>query len=785
MTAPVASSSRRLTLLGAIYVVGLVVILAQLFHLMVVRHEDWLVRSYQNRWAFRDVPSVRGALLDRHGRVVAEDEPTFELSCVYEHFRVYHPVGAALHAATLASRAAGTERRYSYQSRGIGPDQAFLDLLDLPVTLLFDSVLGKAERAQMVRGVLVSLSACSDRTPARVGKALRESLAQKPGVVVGDAMAGVPREQLTDRFTGVLHRLRLLDESLLALRQEQLTGRSDVAVDAVSLLQRLDGFRVDSFEERRTIWTAEDGGQREGELLERIARPVLRKLPFDLAAALRVASRDQPGLRLQPSLQRTWPEQLPPTLRSLLGGVGELGLSVGAKDHVAERVDEARDAGLDNLVPDDLLPTDAYRLALRRQAERSYARVLRLRERRGKGGIESMLDDQLAGSPGMRLVERDARSREQLLWSSLRVTPGQSVRLSVDLELQSLLDRQCEDACRTWQRQVDRPDLIDVAMAVVDARTGDVLALASAPAAVDGEPRIPAVLSWRGNGAVGSIVKPLFALEQLTSERQGLVHSPLADFEECAMTFRRQGRTYRCDHAHWQEGRDLVAAIGKSCNVFFFQVAEGLGPTGLRRGLYRFGLSAPDYGDGDGRYQARPEELPAPLAPGPRYDGKAALDRGIGYGIEASPLAMARAYAALATGQLPTLGLTRTERRVRPLGCDPEDLALVQDGLLFCVERGTARQIEGLAGFGVRGKTGTAEISRQGRNNAWFAGYLPEASADGVQLAFCAVVYAVPDGVHGAEAGGQLVADVLQRIAVDPKLNDRYLPASSAGGRGR
>ena len=94
-----------------------VVVASHLLILMVVDHEDWLVRSYRNRWAFRDVPSVRGSLLDRFDRVLVADEPSFELSCVYERFRILHPVGAAVHGATLWSRSIGNEVRYRYDHR--------------------------------------------------------------------------------------------------------------------------------------------------------------------------------------------------------------------------------------------------------------------------------------------------------------------------------------------------------------------------------------------------------------------------------------------------------------------------------------------------------------------------------------------------------------------------------------------------------------------------------------------------------------------------------------------
>ena len=63
-----SSTQGRLARIGVLYGVALCVVLGYLLFLMTARHDEWLVRSYQNRWSFRDVPSVRGALLDRFDR---------------------------------------------------------------------------------------------------------------------------------------------------------------------------------------------------------------------------------------------------------------------------------------------------------------------------------------------------------------------------------------------------------------------------------------------------------------------------------------------------------------------------------------------------------------------------------------------------------------------------------------------------------------------------------------------------------------------------------------------
>lgn len=795
-----SASTRRLWGLYAIYGAALATVGAHLLVVMGAQHDDWLVRSYRNRWTFRDVPSVRGALLDRHGRVLAHDEPTFELECVYERFRLLHPIGAAIHGASQASRLFANEVRYAFVGTAVGPEAALRDLLALPVGTLLRAPLAKQERRELLYSVTTVLAAACERERSRVIKDLRRAADASPEQPVGAVMPDLDADAVLTGALGVLTRLRAIDAALqtavagperdadAASAVEASSARGDgaatvaaAAAPARSLLERLDGFRIDSLEQRRTRFRSDDGAWHEGELLDRLARPIAVELPFALAAALRLAQADQPGLRLEPALVRRRAADLPPTLRQILGDVQALDRSEDLQDYVDRRVADDLAGELDEFVPDDLLPLPEYRQELVAAAQRNYERVLRTRERRGTGGVEIVLDRVLAGAPGMRLVERDARSKEQVLWSSLRVEPGTDVRLSVDLDLQALVDAQCAAALAHWRVAAPDPRPIDVAMAIVDASSGDVLALGGAPTAIDDLPRLPAVLSWRGNGALGSIVKPFALAEQLRAMRHGRPCADLEHLDACPQKWRGPDRRlYRCDHAHWDEGKDPVTALAKSCNVFFYQVALGLGDDGLRRAYWQFGLH-PDLDGGEARFCERPAELPRALCAAPRWSGQQALPmRGIGYGIEANPVAVATAYAALATGRLPTAGLRAGAARP-PHGIDLADgeLALIRAGLQECVEHGTAKGIAGLAAFAVLGKTGTAEISAGGANNAWFAGYLPVVAADGVQLAFCAVVYAVPDGTHGADAAGQLVADVLAAMAQTPALGSRYLQPGS------
>ena len=126
----------RIVRIGVVLVCAVGVLLLYLHQLTVVQHDAWLTRSYMNRWAFRDVPTRRGAVYDREGRMLARDVPGHELELRYWQGRREHPVGAVLHGADLLRRAldSGEPPRWTDDDREF--ERAFRQLLALPMAWL-------------------------------------------------------------------------------------------------------------------------------------------------------------------------------------------------------------------------------------------------------------------------------------------------------------------------------------------------------------------------------------------------------------------------------------------------------------------------------------------------------------------------------------------------------------------------------------------------------------------------------------------------------------------------
>lgn len=786
------STRDRIAVLGWVFAAGLAVVALHLWFLMVHDHAEWSRRSYENRWSFRSVPSLRGTVHDRFGRALAWDEPSTELTLHYERFRLRHPVGAAVHAATTWARQqpGGEGTTYDYLDGALGPAAAARDLLAMPVRVLRPRALPKEVAAELAGSATTVLSACARMPRTRVFRALR--LAAQDGVLaVGDVLP-LPRSELLARFERMLADLAQLDEAVRTHHQQRLAASGLPPEAPPALFGTLEELRRACLAGAVVTWeepvvdeaTGEERMvRRTGSRIESVPRTFADHVPFDLAAELRAMAADQPGIEVHAAVARQFAVAERTPLRVLLGQVVDLDRAEPDPDWLSDYLGrELPPDWLDAIVPEGLLGDDV-RAQWQQDARGRYADELRRRERRGVTGIEAAFDDALTGRLGLRFVEHDRRRREQRLWSHLRVEAGEHVQLTLDLDLQRAAER---SAHGVWQRlrelhadPADR-ERVEAAIAVIDARSGDVLAYGAADVTSPAVRNLPGVW-WGGNGALGSVVKPFVLVEQLQSEAVGRPHRALGTLESCSGRFRYGGVTLRCSHAHWDGGKDAVEALAESCNVFYYQCGIGLGEPGVARALRRFGLEPP--ADAQDPYRAcwQPTVRGLRVAR-PTPDHQVLLpQRAVGYGVQASPLHVARAYAALATGWLPTLGLLPEPRPVVVLDGVDGELELVRRGLRACVQHGTARHLELLDELQVHGKTGTAEVGPDDENNAWFAGYLPAAGAAGVQLCFAAVVYWVPDRVHGGDAAGQLVRDLLADVHADPELNARYL--APAGGR--
>lgn len=454
----------------------------------------------------------------------------------------------------------------------------------------------------------------------------------------------------------------------------------------------------------------------------------------------------------------------------------------------------------------------------------------------GRSGVELAYDRWLHGVPGERRVAFNRRGeieREEVLRPAVN---GGDVVLSIDAGLQrlaeSLLDAAVErgefpprrDRTPTTDGAPDEsPRPVGGTLIALDVRTGRVLAAAAAPRqdarlltaatpeewnAAAADPRRPffprVTQAMLPPGSVFKIVTAVAGIEAGVldpDERldcRGYLHTP--DRDRCLI--------YR----HFGVGHGPVRldeALSQSCNVYFYEIAQRLGPLSLAAWARRFGLGAPT---GCDLPQERSGQAPNPAslaASGERWHPGMTRQLAVGQGaLTVTPLQVARLMAAIAndgwlvtphfvmqTGdaspQSPevrgreiqlvshtreTDGSIPPPQRVAELS--PGTLAHIRRALLLTVEdpRGTGREAR-LEEVRVAGKTGTAEIGGGRPDHAWFAGYAP---ADSPRLA---IVVVLEEGGAGGRAAAPIAREFL-REAVRRGLLPRGSPEGGEGNPG-
>ena len=238
------------------------------------------------------------------------------------------------------------------------------------------------------------------------------------------------------------------------------------------------------------------------------------------------------------------------------------------------------------------------------------------------------------------------------------------------------------------------------------------------------------------------------------------------------------GRIFHCDKDHGSVA--MTEAIGQSCDVYFWRLAEKIGIDKIAAAAEKFGFGQPT---GLGLNGDIPGNVPWKAW----YESRGGfrigytLNTAIGQGdVTVTVLQLALAYAALANGG--DLWVPQIVERVETAGGDAvaeypprlrrhidiarSALAAVKRGLWSVVneKKGTAYSTRN-ADVAVAGKTGTAQVGKLYRNrsevgwdperdHAWFAGYAP---ASDPKIAFVVLVE------HGGK-GGRVAAPVAMEI---------------------
>jgi len=400
----------------------------------------------------------------------------------------------------------------------------------------------------------------------------------------------------------------------------------------------------------------------------------------------------------------------------------------------------------------------------------------------GKTGIELEYEDQLRGEDGVRYVEVNALGRRSEAFNRelpIPPRPGRDVVLSLDSEIQEAAEEALADA--HYDGPGDPPEVCG-AVVLLDVRSGEVLAMASAPAfdvnlfshSISQEDweqltRASRPLLNRALQAAyppGSVFKPL---TQYAALAEGLI-TPDEMGGPCFGGHRFGNRIFHCWKRAGHGAVDARTAMAQSCDVFFYEFAPGLGVDGIARYGRLFHADEPT---GIDLPQEREGLIPDPAYYDRRFGKRGwsqgvALNLVIGQGeIQLTPLELVEYVGILATGGhrvkphlLKSLGVEERVRRYKepelaPPGdqipLDPAALSVVREGMRRAVVDGTARNAA-LPGIAVVGKTGTSQ--NPGFDHALFVAYAPQENPE------VAIAVVLENRGHG----GSVAAPVARRV---------------------
>ena len=370
----------------------------------------------------------------------------------------------------------------------------------------------------------------------------------------------------------------------------------------------------------------------------------------------------------------------------------------------------------------------------------------------GQEGLELAFDSWLKGRDGRKQVIQDRLGRHVRDIAGLEpLQPGRDLHLGLDLRIQYLAYRELKEA-------VERHQASSGAIVMLDARSGEVLAMASQPSFNPNNRGRLKPGNYRNRAALdllepGSTIKPLVVAAALESGEWFLdsrVDTGLGFVQVGSKTI--EDRTAL-------GVIDFPTLLRRSSQVGAVKVAMSLEPRRLWEMLAGVGF-------GGATESGFPGEAESSL---PNYEYWLPVEHATmsyGYGLAVTPLQLARAYTVFASGgRVMPVSLTRRDH-------DPAGVQVLSPGTAFAVARlleeplgpgGTATRAR-VPGYRIAGKTGTVEKSGIGgyasdRHTALFVGFAPASNPRIV------AVVVIDDPTTQGYFGGQVAAPVFSRVA--------------------
>ncbi len=414
----------------------------------------------------------------------------------------------------------------------------------------------------------------------------------------------------------------------------------------------------------------------------------------------------------------------------------------------------------------------------------------------GKTGLEKVLEPYLKGKDGGKQVEVTATGEFVKVLGEKRALPGHTVYLTIDVEIQKAAENALMGIMNKLRNNPDPtnrfPNAKEGAVVVMDVNTGEILALVSKP---DFDPNLFAsgisLKEWEQlnsdpekpllNKAIGGSYPPgsIFKMVVACAALEEGVTTPDLEIDTNGgvyWTIAPKKCWYYSKGGHGIV--NLVEAIAKSCNIYFYEMGRRLGIDAIEKYARMFqldkktGIELP--GEKSGSVPSRDYKEKNFKNPQDKiwYPAET-LDAAIGQGFHSyTPLQIAKYVSAIANGgklYKPFLvkKIVSPEGKVvekkQPqlvgrLNLKKETLETVKRGMKAVVEPGgTAWWPFRDFPIQVAGKTGTAQWSILYDNHGWFVSFAPY---DNPQIA---VIVFIEQAGSGGSTGGPVARAIYEK----------------------
>ena len=418
----------------------------------------------------------------------------------------------------------------------------------------------------------------------------------------------------------------------------------------------------------------------------------------------------------------------------------------------------------------------------------------------GRDGLEQSHDRELQGEAGGETWVVDPAAALYERKEQKTPTVGADFQCSIDLDLQRVMETEMS------KKILDgKYDMVGASVAI-DVRTGEILAMTS-KRDYDLNDTVPNISTttyddinargaWLNRATQG--LYPAGSTFKLVDTIAGL-RAGMLDANthlDCPAFITIGGRAFWDDSKLAAGNIDLVTAIEKSNDVFFYQEGMTIGPERIAAEARRLGLGQRT-GIGAEISEAAQQNMIIPdrewkkrhrPGDGPWSDGDSAnLAVGQGY-MQITPLQMACLVASIARNETRTRPTLTHNPNLAPdyvmhdgeaLGLTPEQRQLLLTAMTKVVSDGTGRgaQIPELPMLHIAGKTGTAQWGPGKETTvAWFVCFAP------VENPRIALVVTVESPVKGADIYGGIYSALPAREILREYFKDNpdALPKTSS-----